>query len=71
MITYFKMKKNEWKVKGIFYEMIVTIINNQKEAIEFVQKLYDGLKDVSAENMQKELINKLAELAHQDHNKNA
>ncbi len=71
MITYFKMKKNEWKVKGIFYEMIVTIINNQKEVIEFVQKLYDGLKDVSAENMQKELINKLAELVHQDTNKNA
>jgi len=69
MITYFRMKKNEWKVKSAIYGMIASVMDNQKEIIEFVQKLYDGLKDVSAEDMQQELISKIAELVHQDNNK--
>lgn len=69
MITYFRMRKNEWKVKGAIYGIIGSVMDNQKEIIGFVQKLYDGLKDVSAEDMQKELISKIAELVHQDNNK--
>ncbi len=69
MITYLRMKKNEWKVKSAIYGMIASVIDNQKEVIGFVQKLYDGLKDVSAEDMQKELISKIAELVHNDNNK--
>ncbi len=70
MFTYFKMKKNEWKVKATIYGIIASVMDNQKEIIEFVQKLYDSLKDVSAEDMQKELITKIAELVHQDNHKN-
>ncbi len=70
MITYFKMKKNEWKVKATIYGIIASVMDNQKEIIEFVQKLYDSLKNVSAEDMQKELITKIAELVHQDNYKN-
>lgn len=69
MITYFKMKKNEWKVKNAIYGMIASAMNNRKEIIEFVQKLYVSLKDVPAEDLQKELISKIAELVH-DNNKN-
>lgn len=69
MITYFKMKKNEWKVKAAIYGMIATVMDNQKEIIEFAQKLFVSLKDVSAEDMQKELISKIAELVHNDNNK--
>jgi len=69
MITYFKMKKNEWKIKNTIYGMIASVIDNQKELVEFAQKLYDGLKDVSAEDMQKELIAKIAELVHDENNK--
>lgn len=69
MITYFRMKKNEWKVKAAIYGMIASVMDNQKEFIEFAQKLYNGLKDVSAEDMQKELISKIAELVHDDNNK--
>ncbi len=69
MITYFKMKKNEWKVKATLYKMIASIMDNQKGIIEFAQKLFLSLKDVSIEDMQEELISKIAELAHQDNKK--
>ncbi len=66
MITYFKMKKNEWKVKGAIYKMIAAVMDNQKDIIEFVQKLFTSLKDVPAEELQKELISKIAELIHNE-----
>jgi len=62
------MKKNEWKVKAAIYEMIASVIDNQKDIIDLAQKLYTSLKDVSVEDMQKELISKIAELVHQDNN---
>ncbi len=70
MFTYFKMKKNEWKVKATIYGMVASLIDNQKDIIEFIQKLYDGLKDVSTEDIQKELIGKIAELVRNDNKKN-
>lgn len=66
MFTYLKMKKNEWKVKAVFYSTIATIIDNQKELLSMLQKMYVALKDVSAEELQKEFISKLAEIIHEE-----
>ena len=33
MVEYFKMKKNEWKVKCQVYAMIAKFMDNQKEFI--------------------------------------
>ena len=69
MFTYFKMKKNEWTVKKIFYGAIVQLMDNQdeiKDMINLVKKLYEELKDVPAEDLQKEFIGKLAEIIHND-----
>ena len=69
MITLFRMKKNEWKVKAMFYGTIAQIMDNQdeiKEMINLVKKLYEELKDVSAEDLQKEFIGKLAEIIHNE-----
>lgn len=65
MITYFRMKKNEWKVKAQFYGLIVSVMNNQKDMIELIQNLYTSLKDVPTEQLRSELMGKIAELAHQ------
>lgn len=65
MITYFRMKKNEWKVKALFYGLIVNVMNEQTDIIEFIQKLYTSLKDVPADQLRSELMGKIAELAHQ------
>lgn len=66
MITYFKMKKHEWKLKLMFYSTIATIIDNQKDLLEIVRKMYVALKDVPAEELQKELISKLVEIIHEE-----
>ena len=53
MITYFRMKRNEWKVKAMLYGTIAQIMDNQdeiKDMINLVKKLYEELKDIPAED---------------------
>ena len=69
MTTYFRMKRNEWKVKAMFYGTIASIMDNQGEIqamLNLAKKLYEELKDVSAEDLQKEFIGKLAEIIHME-----
>lgn len=72
MITYIKYKFNEWKVKAIFYGAIVKIMDNQdeiKNMLDLVKRLYEELKDVPTEDLQKEFIGKLAEIIHNENPK--
>ena len=74
MFTYFKMKKNEWTVKKMFYGAIVQLMDNQdeiKDMINLVKRLYEELKDVSTEDLQKEFIGKLAEIIHNEEKKDS
>ena len=69
MFTYFKMKKNEWTVKKMFYGAIVQLMDNQdeiKDMINLVKKLYEELKYVPTEDLQKEFVSKLAEIIHNE-----
>ena len=69
MITYIKYKFNEWKAKKMFYGTIVQLMDNQdeiKDMINLVKKLYEELKDIPAEDLQKEFIGKLAEIIHNE-----
>ena len=69
MFTYFRMKRNEWKVKEIFYGAIVQLMDNQdeiKDMINLIKKLYEELKDIPAEDLQKEFVSKLAEIVHNE-----
>lgn len=67
--NYWKMKKNEWKVKAQFYGAIAAILDNQKDILAFIQRTYESLKDVPAEELQKELIRKIAEMVHRESQK--
>ena len=40
MFKYFKMKRNEWKIKAAIYGIIASIMDNQQEIIEAVKKLF-------------------------------
>ena len=75
MITYFiRMKRNEWKVKAMLYGTIAQIMDNQdeiKDMINLVKKLYEELKDIPAEDLQKEFIGKLAEIIHNEGKKDS
>lgn len=66
MINYFRMKKAEWKIKATLFGTIAGIIDNQKEVLNLLQKMYLALKDVPAEELQKEFVNKLAEIIHEE-----
>ena len=72
MITYFRMKRNEWKVKAMLYGTIAQIMDNQdeiKDMINLVKRLYEELKDVPTEDLQKEFVSALAEIIHSENPK--
>lgn len=66
MFTYLKMKKNEWKVKAFLYGTVAALLDNQKDVLELLQKMYIALKDVPADELQKEFITKLTEVIHDE-----
>ena len=66
---YITYKFSEWKVKAMLYGTIAQIMDNQdeiKDMINLVKKLYEELKDVPAEDLQKEFVSKLAEIIHNE-----
>ena len=69
MFKYIEYKKNEWKVKAMFYGTIAQIMDNQdeiKDILDLVKRLYEELKDVPTEDLQKEFVSKLAEIIHNE-----
>lgn len=69
MITYFKMKKNEWKVKAELYKLASDFIDNKKDIVEIVKNLYNNLKDVPLEELRNEFIQHLAKIIHEEAHK--
>ena len=72
MITYFRMKRNEWKVKAMLYGTIAQIMDNQdeiKDMLDLVKRLYEELKNVPTEDLQKEFVSALAEIIHNENPK--
>ena len=65
MKNYIKMKKNEWKVKSMFYGFILELTENQKDLIDLIQNLYLTLKDTPVEELKSEMTRHIAELAHE------
>lgn len=66
MITYFKMKKNEWRVKCQLYGFIAALMDNQKDIAALMQRLFAALKDVPAEELRNEFISNLASVIHEE-----
>ena len=69
---YIKYKFNERKVKATLYGAIVQIMDNQdeiKDMLDLVKRLYEELKDVPTEDLQKEFVSALAEIIHNENPK--
>lgn len=66
MFTYFRMKYKEWKIKSIFYSVILTTLENNKDIIVFLKKTYESLKDIPYSEFQSELIKAVAGFAHDE-----
>ena len=74
MFKYIEYKKNEWKVKAMFYGTIAQIMDNQdeiKDMLDLVKRLYEELKDIPTEDLQKEFVGKLAEIIHNEEKKDS
>ena len=74
MLKYITYKKNELKVKAMFYGTIAQIMDNQdeiKDILDLIKRLYEELKDVPAEDLQKEFVSKLAEIIHNEEKKDS
>lgn len=64
MLTYLRMKKNQWKTKAFLYGITARILDEHQDMITLVSDIYTALKDIPAEELQKELAAKLAETIH-------
>ena len=60
------MKKKEIILKIKLYGMILAFADEQENLFKLVKDLYTELKDVPIENLQKEFVSKIAELAHSE-----
>ena len=69
MFTYFKMKKNEWTIRNAMYNCILDFMENKKDIVNAAKKLFDSVKDMSAEDIRDEFIGKLAEIVHEENKK--
>ena len=69
MITYFKMKQKEWKIKNAIYNSILDFMENKKDIGNTAKKLFDSVKDTPAEDIRGEFIGKLAEIVHEENKK--
>ena len=62
--AYIEMKKKEILVKSKLYGMILVFADEQEDLFKLVKNLYVELKDVPMNELRKEFIGKLSELAH-------
>ncbi|MDE5820160.1 MAG: hypothetical protein K2I07_12720 [Lachnospiraceae bacterium] len=67
MMNYFRMKRNEWKIKTMLYGAILSVIEDQRGTLTLINKLCAALKDVPEEELKNEVAQKLAEIIHSEH----
>ena len=69
---YIEYKKNEWTVKTMFYGTIAQLMDKQdeiKDMLDLAKRLYEELKNVPTEDLQKEFVSALAEIIHNENPK--
>lgn len=72
MMKYFKMKKMELELKYALYSSIIAVKKEQENMIALMQKLYEALKDVPADELRDEFVSKIAKIVHESNqNKDA
>ena len=66
MITYFKMKIKEHKIKLSLYSSIEEIMNEKEDVIALIKNLYLVLKDTPVNELRDVFMEKLAEIIHKE-----
>lgn len=66
MITYWKMKMAEWRVKGLFYGTIASFVDNKSGRLQTILNLIDSVKGLTGEELRTEFIAGLAGIIHNE-----
>lgn len=69
MITYFRMKINEWKLKNAIYSGVLGFMNNKKTIFDTLKNLFDSVKGMTGEELRDAFIGRLAEIIHEESKK--
>lgn len=56
MLTYFKMKMCEWKIKLAFYSSIKDFLDNKDAIISTVKNIFDSVKDLNGDELRTAFI---------------
>ncbi|MDE6924898.1 MAG: hypothetical protein K2P59_06490 [Acetatifactor sp.] len=60
------MKRNQWKVRAALYTAAATVINDRREILALLQRMYAALKNVPPEELREELVSCPAGMIHND-----
>lgn len=66
MITYWKMKMAEWRVKGLFYGTIASFVDTKSGRLQTILNLIDSVKGLTGEELRTEFIAGLAGIIHDE-----
>ena len=66
MITYFRMKMAEWRVKGLFYGTIASLVDNKSGRLQTILNLIDSVKGLTGEELRTEFVAGLAGIIHDE-----
>ena len=66
MITYWKMKMAEWRVKGLFYGTIASFVDDKSGRLQTILNLIDSVKGLTGEELRTEFISGLAGIIHDE-----
>lgn len=66
MVTYWKMKMAEWKVKGLFYGTIASFVDDKSGRLQTILNLIDSVKGLTGEELRTEFIAGLAGIIHNE-----
>ena len=64
--TWLEMKRKEILVKSKLYGMILAFADEKEDLVKLVKDLYMELKDVPMNELRKEFVGKLAEIIHNE-----
>lgn len=69
IINYFKMKAAEIRLKLMLYTKLETVVSEQKDIMDAIQRLYLAMKGKTVEELQTNFIHELAQIIHDENQK--
>lgn len=66
LINWYRAKKAELKIKGLFYGTIASFVDNKSGRLQTILNLLDSIKGLTGEELRTEFISGLAGIIHDE-----